>query len=74
MSLPHSVGGGAPHRLVRASGPERIAPEWWLDDPHWRTGTRDYWRVTVESGEELWLYFAHGAGLSAGWFCQGMFA
>lgn len=62
------------HKLVRASGPERIAPEWWLDDPQWRTGTRDYWRVAVESGDELWLYFAHGAGLSAGWFCHGAFA
>ena len=60
--------------LTRATGPERIAPEWWLDEPHWRTGTRDYWRVTVESGEDLWLYFAHGGALSAGWFCQGMFS
>ncbi|THH35261.1 DNA polymerase Y family protein [Aliishimia ponticola] len=65
---------GRTHQLVRGSGPERIAPEWWLDAPEWRTGTRDYWRVTVESGEELWLYFAHGGALSAGWFCQGMFA
>ncbi len=64
---------GQEHALVRASGPERIAPEWWLDDANWRTGTRDYWRVTVDSGAELWLYFAHGAGLSAGWFCQGTF-
>ena len=65
---------GRTHRLQRASGPERIAPEWWLDEPDWRTGTRDYWRVTVETGEELWLYFAHGGALSPGWFCHGMFA
>ncbi|MEM6309968.1 MAG: DNA polymerase Y family protein [Pseudomonadota bacterium] len=65
---------GRSHRLVRATGPERIAPEWWLDDPQWRTGTRDYWRVTVDSGEDLWLYFAYGAGLSPGWFCHGAFA
>lgn len=57
-----------------ASGPERIAPEWWLDEPDWRSGVRDYWRVSTQSGEKLWLYFAHGAGLSAGWFCQGSFA
>ncbi|MEE4187642.1 MAG: DNA polymerase Y family protein, partial [Roseobacter sp.] len=31
-------------RRVRAVGPERIAPEWWLDDPNWRSGVRDYWR------------------------------
>jgi protein ImuB len=54
-------------------GPERIAPEWWLDDPDWRTGIRDYWRVTTRTGERLWLYYAHGATLSPGWFCQGSF-
>ena len=59
--------------LVRACGPERIAPEWWLDSAHWRTGVRDYWRVTVQEGDELWMYFAHGAALSPGWFCQGAF-
>lgn len=54
-------------------GPERIAPEWWLDDPDWRTGLRDYWRVTTRTGERLWLYYAHGATLCPGWFCQGSF-
>lgn len=54
-------------------GPERISPEWWLDDPDWRTGVRDYWRVTTRSGERLWMYYAHGAGLSPGWFCHGSF-
>ena len=58
---------------VRAQGPERIAPEWWLDDPAWRTGVRDYWRVDTNVGRRLWLFFAHGATMSAGWFCQGDF-
>lgn len=57
----------------RADGPERIAPEWWLDDPNWRSGVRDYWRVTCEQGDLLWLFYAHGAGLPKGWFCQGSF-
>ena len=56
-----------------AVGPERILPEWWLDDPDWRSGPRDYWRVEVEGGERLWLYFAHGGEMSGGWFCQGAF-
>ncbi|AHM03332.1 DNA polymerase-like protein [Roseibacterium elongatum DSM 19469] len=56
-----------------ASGPERIAPEWWLDDPAWRSGVRDYWRVTTTDGVSLWLYFAHGGSLSGGWFAQGCF-
>lgn len=56
-----------------ATGPERIAPEWWLDEPQWRSGTRDYWRVETETGERLWLYYAHGGTMSGGWFCQGTF-
>ena len=57
-----------------ATGPERITPEWWLDEPEWRSGVRDYWRVTTRSGERLWLYYAHGGALSPGWFCHGSFA
>jgi protein ImuB len=57
-----------------AQGPERIAPEWWLDEPDWRSGTRDYWIVTTTCGARLWLFFAHGAALSRGWFCHGSFA
>jgi len=60
--------------LHEASGPERIAPEWWLDDPDWRSGVRDYWRVTTKAGDMLWLFFAHGATMSRGWFCHGQFA
>ncbi len=59
--------------VARAVGPERIAPEWWLDDPNWRSGQRDYWRVDMQQGPRLWLFYAHGGALSAGWFCQGDF-
>ena len=65
---------GREYETRAATGPERIAPEWWLDDPAWRSGVRDYWRVTTRSGERLWLYYAHGGTMSAGWFCQGSFA
>ncbi|MBF9045726.1 DNA polymerase Y family protein [Rhodobacterales bacterium LSUCC0031] len=56
-----------------AHGPERIAPEWWLDDPQWRSGVRDYWRVTTAQGPRLWLFYAHGGAISGGWFAQGDF-
>lgn len=56
-----------------ATGPERIAPEWWLDDPDWRSGVRDYWRVETTTGERLWLFYAHGAAVSGGWFASGDF-
>lgn len=60
--------------VAGATGPERIAPEWWLDDPAWRSGARDYWRVETDQGDRLWLFYAHGAALSSGWFCHGAFA
>ncbi len=61
-------------RRRAAFGPERIAPEWWLDDPAWRSGPRDYWRVETEEGDRLWLYEAKGAEFPGGWFAQGVFA
>lgn len=59
---------------VRAIGPERIAPEWWLDDPNWRSGVRDYWVTDTTDGQRLWLFYGHGGTMSSGWFCQGAFA
>ena len=56
---------------LRAVGPERIAPEWWLDDPAWRTGLRDYWRVETRQGPRLWLFFTPQ---SPGWQIAGEFA
>ena len=58
---------------LSATGPERIAPEWWLDDPDWRSGVRDYWRVVTDDGARLWLYYAHGGLTSSGWFAHGDF-
>ncbi|NVO56077.1 DNA polymerase Y family protein [Rhodobacteraceae bacterium B1Z28] len=64
---------GRDWKLSQATGPERIAPEWWLDDPNWRSGVRDYWVAVTEQGERLWLFYGHGGTMSAGWFCQGQF-
>lgn len=60
--------------LASARGPERIAPEWWFEDPDWRSGSRDYWEITTGTGERLWMFYAHGGALSSGWFCHGSFA
>ncbi len=65
-----------PTRISRWQGPERIAPEWWLD----RSGTRlrDYYRIETEDGLRLWLYREGLAGDGRGgpprWFVQGIFA
>ena len=63
-----------PRRRAVAFGPERIAPEWWLDDPAWRSGPRDYWRIETDEGARLWIYEAKGGELSPGWFAHGLFA
>ncbi len=55
----------------RATGPERIAPEWWLDDEKWHSGLRDYWRVETTLGRRLWLFYTPQ---NPGWFVQGEFA
>ncbi|MEM8655310.1 MAG: DNA polymerase Y family protein [Pseudomonadota bacterium] len=55
----------------RATGPERIAPEWWLEDDSWRTGVRDYWRVETRQGRRLWMFYTPQ---NPGWFVQGEFA
>lgn len=65
---------GRDWQALAQTGPERIAPEWWLDDPEWRSGPRDYWRVDTDRGDRLWLFYAHGGATSPGWFCQGSFA
>ncbi len=64
---------GRDWQLTQATGPERISPEWWLDDPNWRSGVRDYWVVRTDQGDKLWLFYGHGDTMSAGWFCQGQF-
>lgn len=56
---------------VRVRGPERISPEWWLDDPGWRSGLRDYWKVETSEGWRLWLFHTPQA---PGWYVHGTFA
>ncbi|AJE46159.1 nucleotidyltransferase/DNA polymerase involved in DNA repair [Celeribacter indicus] len=56
---------------ARATGPERIAPEWWLEDEGWRSGLRDYWKVDTREGRRLWLFHTPQ---DPGWFVQGEFA
>ena len=45
------------HRVRYASGPERIAPEWWRLRPDERP--RDYFLVESTAGRRFWL-FRHG--------------
>jgi protein ImuB len=62
---------GVDFATARAGGPERIAPEWWFDDPAWRSGLRDYWAVETTQGRRLWLFHTPQA---PAWAVQGEFA
>ena len=73
-------------RVIRAEGPERIAPEWWrtlhFTGDQKRPRSRDYYAIEDEQGAAYWV-FRHGL-YGAGeddddedlprWFLQGMFA
>jgi protein ImuB len=57
-----------------AAGPERLQPEWWFEDPDWRGGTRDYWRIETEGGDRLWLFYGQGGAVTDRWYCEGVFS
>jgi protein ImuB len=63
------------HSVVRAEGPERIAPEWWRSGEE--MPARDYYRVEDSEGRRYWLYRLghHEAGKPPPrWFMHGLFA
>ncbi|MEM1079923.1 MAG: DUF6504 family protein, partial [Pseudomonadota bacterium] len=62
---------GQDYTTRQAHGPERLAPEWWWDDPDWRSGPRDYWRVETVEGARLWLFHTP---VHPAWYAQGTFA
>ncbi len=71
---------GRPHRVVRADGPERIAPEWWLaeeplDPEAAERATRDYYRVEDADGRRFWLYRQglYRADGAPRWYLHGVF-
>lgn len=71
-------------RVVRADGPERIAPEWWTYLPpaagkaQALPRARDYFRVEDADGRRYWVFregiYGDGRGMTPEWFVQGLFA
>jgi protein ImuB len=59
-------------KVVRAEGPERIEPEWWIDGAR----HRDYYAVEDEAGVRYWIFRSGPyTGLpSSPWFLHGYFA
>ncbi|WP_161539579.1 Y-family DNA polymerase [Paramagnetospirillum kuznetsovii] len=62
---------GRLHQVVRADGPERIAPEWWHEDAE----ERDYYRVEDTQGLRFWLYRQghYGQPEPPRWYLHGVF-
>lgn len=62
------------HRVMRAEGPERIAPEWWLEDKP--TEERDYFRLESENGRLFWIFRLgrYNNETSPTWRVHGVFA
>ena len=64
------------HRIARAEGPERIAPEWWRVAEGAGRLTRDYYRVEDEDGRRFWLYREGLYGretIAPRWYLHGIF-
>jgi len=63
---------GVVHRVRRAEGPERLAPEWWRSP---RARTRDYYRVEDDTGARFWLFRAglYGEDPLPKWWLHGLF-
>ncbi len=68
---------GKLHKILKADGPERIEPEWWLQDGK----LRDYYYVEDEEGYRYWLFRSGHyedtdpiANRQFQWFMHGFFA
>lgn len=65
------------HHIARIEGPERIAPEWWREDPGKADdsydNTRDYYRIEDTHGRRFWLYRETANTEAAGWYLHGLF-
>ena len=62
------------HKICQATGPERIAPQWWVANSG--TKTRDYFRLQDDRGARFWVY-REGLperGEDTRWFLHGFFA
>lgn len=59
-------------RIVRAEGPERIAPDWLSASG---AATRDYYRIEDENARRYWLYREglYGEEGAPRWFLHGLF-
>lgn len=63
------------HTVIHAEGPERIAPEWWLEKTD--IEERDYFHLESQAGRRFWVFREgryNGAETSPTWRMHGLFA
>ena len=66
--------------MALADGPERIAPEWWREDPRVLSSAddrcRDYYRLEDAEGRRFWVFREglYRPGLAPRWYLHGLFA
>ena len=69
-----------PYQVVRAEGPERIAPEWWREDPSQlfkgEKEARDYYKLEDEKGTLFWIFRKglYQQDHAVHWYMHGFFA
>jgi protein ImuB len=67
-------------RVVKAEGPERIAPEWWrnLSPAKGQARPRDYYRIEDEDGHRYWVFrdglYQESELGAPSWYLHGVFA
>ena len=64
------------HVVIKAEGPERIAPEWWHLTGQAPSLTRDYFRIENEYGTRFWIFREGLFGRECEhpkWFMHGLF-
>jgi protein ImuB len=64
--------------VVKAVGPERIAPEWWraLKPGKAAARPRDYYRIEDEEGHRYWVFregLYQEGGDTPAWYLHGVF-
>ncbi len=71
---------GKAHRIRHATGPERIARDWWCHEHNnarpEAEHIRDYYAVEDSEGARFWLFRAglHDGEVAARWFLHGLFS
>ena len=63
---------GQTHTIHHATGPERIAAQWWHSQPLWPHELREYWWIISKTGERFWVFKQRTDKGTIAWFLHGL--